>query len=208
MTDGENHPQVADWPHPIPPRRLAPLPPEERDPATEEVLEGLRFGRDQPVGNLFTTVAHHPRLLKRWSAMGGILLFRGELSGRDRELVILRTAWNCRAHYEWAHHVDFARAVGISDQEIGWVTEGPESTGWAAEDAVLLRAADELHLDARIGDAAWAQLAERYSPAQLVELCMLVGQYHLVAFALNSLGVQLESPGDWPDPSLRGGGAG
>jgi 4-carboxymuconolactone decarboxylase len=60
------------------------------------------------------------------------------------------------------------------------------------EDATLLRAADELHTDARISDPTWKELAGRYDEAQLVELCMLVGQYHTVAFALNSLGVQLE----------------
>src|SRR3546814_11705462 len=68
----------------------------------------------------------------------------------------------------------------------------PEAEGWSREDASLLRAADELHADSRIGDATWAALAERYDEAQLIELCMVVGQYHLVAFTLNSLGVQAE----------------
>jgi alkylhydroperoxidase family enzyme len=43
-----------------------------------------------------------------------------------------------------------------------------------------------------VGDATWAALADRYSDAQLLELCMVVGQYHLVAFTLNSAGVQRE----------------
>lgn len=201
-TDGTDH-RLPHWPHPLPERRLAPLPPEDREPATEELLESLRFGPDQPVGNIFTTLAHHPRLLKRWSAMGGVLLFRGELDPRDRELLILRTAWNCRAHYEWAHHVELARGLGISDDEIARITHGPDADGWPDADAVLLRAADELHDAARVGDGTWTALAERYGPAQLVELCMLVGQYHLVAFALNSLGVQLEPADGRPDPASR-----
>ena len=36
------------------------------------------------------------------------------------------------------------------------------------------------------------RLAARYDERQLIELPMLVGHYHLVAFTLNSLGVQLE----------------
>ena len=55
-----------------------------------------------------------------------------------------------------------------------------------------MRAADELHADSRIGDATWAALAERYTTEQLIEVPMVVGQYHLVAFTLNSLGVPLE----------------
>jgi hypothetical protein len=63
----------------------------------------------------------------------------------------------------------------------------------------LLRAADELHSDARISDATWEGLARELDEPQLIELPILVGQYHLVAFALNSLGVQPE-PGLEPLP--------
>jgi alkylhydroperoxidase family enzyme len=192
-----------EWPHPVPPQRIAPVPPDERSEAVEEVLAGVRVGSgpDGEVPNIFTTIAHHPRLLKRWTAFGGTLLFRGELGGRDRELLILRTAWNCRAHYEWDHHVTIGRQAGLSDDEIVRVTEGPDAAGWTSAEAALLRAADELHDHDRIDDATWAQLANgsnAYGPAQLVEICMVVGQYHLVAFTLNSLGVQLEVPED-PD---------
>jgi hypothetical protein len=53
-------------------------------------------------------------------------------------------------------------------------------------------AADELHRDSRIGDDTWAALRGRYDDKQLIELLMVVGQYHLVSFTLNSLGVQRE----------------
>ena len=75
------------------------------------------------------------------------------------------------------------------------MTEGPAAPGWDDGDAALLRAADELHADAVVSTTTWAELAKRYEPAQLVEIPMVVGQYHLVAFTLNSLGVQLDDPG-------------
>jgi alkylhydroperoxidase family enzyme len=53
-------------------------------------------------------------------------------------------------------------------------------------------AADELHDHSRISDGTWAELAAGYDEQQLIEVCMLVGNYHLVAFTLNSLGVELE----------------
>jgi len=55
-----------------------------------------------------------------------------------------------------------------------------------------MRAADELHDDSCLTDATWAALAERYGDHQLIEVPMLVGHYHLLAFTLNSLGVQVE----------------
>jgi 4-carboxymuconolactone decarboxylase len=177
--------------------RIPPLPAEGRAPEVEELLSGYR----RPDGSelhIFTTLARHPRLLKRWGAFGGTLLYRGRLSARDRELLILRTGYLTRARYEWGQHVEIGRAAGLGDDEIARVAAGPAAEGWSVDDATLLRAADELHADARIGDATWAALAERYDEQQLIEVCMTVGQYHLVAFTLNSLGVEPESD-DFPE---------
>ena len=57
---------------------------------------------------------------------------------------------------------------------------------------MLLTAADELHADACITDGTWLALADRYDERQQIEVPMLVGHYHMVAFTLNSLGVERE----------------
>lgn len=178
--------------------RIPPLPPSERDERTEELLASLRG----PVGddlNLFATLAHHPRLLKRWSAFGGLLLFGGELPDRDREVLILRTAANCGADYEWGHHTGLGRAAGLTEEDLVALAR-PTDVMPDDGDALLVRAADELHEDGELGDETWAELAARYSDAQLIELCMVVGQYHLVAFTLRSLRIQPE-PGTEEMPS-------
>jgi 4-carboxymuconolactone decarboxylase len=176
----------------VPEPRIPPLPPAQRDDRTEELLRSLRADPDGPDLNIFATLARHPRLLRRWSAFGGTLLYSGELPGRERELLILRTGWNCRAGYEWGQHVPIALDAGVTEDEVQRVPAGPDDAGWSEQDAVLLRAADELHRDARIGDGTWASLAATWSEMQLIEVCMVVGQYHLVAFTLNSLGVERE----------------
>jgi alkylhydroperoxidase family enzyme len=176
---------------PARPLRIKPLPPHERDDQANELLAPIAVnGRDL---NIFATLVRHPRLFSRWSTFGGTLLRRGELSGRSRELLILRTALHCRADYEWGQHVRIAGAAGVSDEEISRVVEGPDAPGWAALDAALVRAADELHRDSYIADGTWKVLAEHLNERQLIEVCMVVGQYHLVAFTLNSLGVEPET---------------
>jgi 4-carboxymuconolactone decarboxylase len=72
------------------------------------------------------------------------------------------------------------------------VMRGPSARGCDPSDAVLLRAVDELHEDACLSDETWSELAKNYDQRQLIEVPMLVGQYHLLAFTLNSLGVQPE----------------
>jgi alkylhydroperoxidase family enzyme len=171
--------------------RIPPLPRGDRDEPTEELLSSLRGAPDAEDLNIFATLARHPKLLKRWVAFGGVLLYGGTLPPRERELLILRTGRNCMSDYEFHQHVRIGLDAGVTHDEIAQLVTN-DDTAWPPEDRLLLRAADELHHDSRISDSTWAALAKRYDEQQLIEICMLVGQYHLVAFTLNSLGVEIE----------------
>jgi alkylhydroperoxidase family enzyme len=171
--------------------RIPPLPPEEQDEQARELLNGISAG-GAPAANIFSTLVRNPGLFRKWLPFGGKLLGGGKLPARDRELLILRTGWLCHAEYEWAQHREISKSIGISTDEIARVREGPDAVGWDPFDATLLRAADELHDDSKISDDTWAKLADRYDDQQLIEVPMLIGHYHMVAFTLNSLGVPLE----------------
>ncbi len=171
--------------------RLEPIPPDRMDPEIRE-----RLG-DGPVLNILATLAHHPKLLKRWMVFGNHVLSKSSLPARERELVILRIGWLCRSEYEWGQHVAIARRVGVTDEEIDRVTRGPEAEGWSVLDRAFLRATDELHADAFVSDETWAILAEHLDTEQRLDLIFAVGQYTLVSMALNSLGVQR-------DPGVEG----
>jgi alkylhydroperoxidase family enzyme len=178
--------------------RIPPLPESEWTPEVREVLGAAQMGGR--VLNIFRTLARHPKLLKRWLVFGNHVLFKSTVAARERELVILRTGWNCRAEYEWGQHVAIGKAVGLTDDEITRIASGPDAPGWSALDALLLRAADELHRDQRIADPTWTALAAHYDAQQLLDLIFTVGQYTLVSMALNSCGVQLdEGVAGFPD---------
>ncbi len=165
--------------------RLEPMALEDIDPEIRGMIEA------NPL-NIFRTLAHHPKAMKRWLVFGNHVLGKSTLGPRERELLILRAGWRCRAGYEWGQHEIIARASGISDEEIQRVADGPDAPGWDDFDAALLRAVDELHDDAFISDATWATLSTRYGPQEMIDLVFAVGQYHLVSMALNTLGVQLD----------------
>lgn len=184
------------------PPRVAPLPPADWDEPTRHVLQAIQIGDRVP--NIFATLAHHPDLLRRWLVFGTHVLVQSTLGPRERELLILRTGWNCRSEYEWGQHAIIARACGISDEEIRRVAAGPDAPGWDAFDAALLRAADELHRDSRIGDATWQALAARYDTRQLIDVVFAVGQYSLVSMALNTLGVPLDEGIEGFPPAVGG----
>jgi len=163
--------------------RLEPLPRADWDDETRALLGERTL-------NIFATLAHHPKLLKRWLVFGNHVLAKTTLSARDRELLILRTGWNCRAPYEWGQHVAIARGIGIGDDEIARVAQGPDADGWSEADAVLLRAADELHVDSALSDETYAALQSRYDAQNLLDLVFTVGQYHVVSMALNTFRVE------------------
>ncbi|MGH9018234.1 MAG: carboxymuconolactone decarboxylase family protein, partial [Acidimicrobiales bacterium] len=142
------------------PPRIAPLPEDERDDRARDLLAPTVVNGAEM--NIFTTLVRHPGLFQRWSNFGGYLLYRGKLPARARELLILRTAFNCRADYEWGQHVRIALGAGVAEAEIARVAEGPDAHGWSPADAALLRAADEMHRDARITETTWRVLAPGY----------------------------------------------
>jgi 4-carboxymuconolactone decarboxylase len=174
--------------------RIDPLPESEWEGDIAGILNALPPGADAPIGeyNVFRTLARHPDLFRSWLPFGGYLLVGGTLPATDRELAILRTAVRCRSSYEWGQHVRISLRMGIEREVIDRVFEGSDATGWTDGESAMLRAVDELHDESRISDSTWTELGKQYDETQLIELTMLIGQYHMVAFALNSLGVELD----------------
>lgn len=181
------------------PPRIPPIEPGEAPADIRAILRLSPGDFDVRLGenNVFTTLARHPGLFRAWLPLGGYLLGRGKLPDRDRELLILRTAVNCGSSYEWGQHVIIGMRAGLTREEVDRVVDGPGAEGWSDHDAALLRAADELHADVKVGDATWAELARTYADVQLMEAVMLVGHYRMVAGALESFGVELD---DWLEP--------
>lgn len=161
-----------------------------------------RPARTRPL-NILLVLAHNPHLLKPFLPWATALAVDGALDRRDSELLALRAAWNCRSAFEWGHHVEYAQAFGLSDVEIARIPNGPDARGWQHRQAALLRAADELHRSTTLRDETRASLGELFTPAQLIEIVMTVGQYTMLSMVANAFEVDVE-PGLEPLPSRAG----
>ena len=164
--------------------RIPPLPEGDWDDdlrpileAAPRRLEGGRLGDN----NIFSSLARHKDLFRAW------LPFDGKL---------IQARWSGEAAWiplgERRLEVSFENATSHPAPGEILFYHGPDADGWSAADATLLRAADELHERSKISDQTWAALAETYDERGLIEIPMLVGHYHLVAYALNSLEVELD----------------
>lgn len=139
---------------------------------------------------IFTELGRHPRLFRAWLPFGSALLLFGELPRVDTELVVLRTAHNCDCAYEWAQHERLAVRAGLSAAAVTAVRTGDDAEIWADRQRLLLRATDELHENQRIDPATVELLADELSDRQLIELCLLVGHYEMLAMLLNTKDVE------------------
>jgi len=175
---------------------------------------------------VFTALGRHRRLFRYWLPFAGTMLLRTELGRADVEVVVLRTACNCSSAYEWAQHATLARQAGVSAAAVaavpGWHGPADGSTGDVADDVadglsrrqrLLLAATDELHEHRVVSAPTWLQLTAELTENQLIELCMLVGHYEMLAMTLNSLGIEpersalagLDAPGMQTADRLRAG---
>lgn len=152
--------------------------------------------------NIFRTLAHAPKALTAFLGWGSYILSRrNALSERDRELVILRTGYNCRSGYEWTQHKRIGLDSGLSEDEIERIKAGPDAEGWSEIDRAMLRATDDLTGNHFVSDASWAALAPLGDKGRM-DLVMTVGQYTQVSMILNSFGIQVED--GWEvDPDLK-----
>jgi 4-carboxymuconolactone decarboxylase len=144
------------------------------------------------VVNIFRVLMQHPRLARAWSKFASYILSDQQtLAPREREILILRIGWLNQAPYEWEQHVRIGKAAGLTDDEIDRIGKGPKA-GWNRPDAALIQAADDLFENSVVSDETWKVLSERYNTEQMMDAVFTIGQYNLVSWALNSLGVPLD----------------
>lgn len=175
--------------------RIAPLEP----PYSPETADAL--ARWMPPGSaieplrLFRTLMVHEQLASRMRPLGaGILGPGATVPPLLREIVIHRTCALTGAAYEWGVHVRaFGEPLGLSAEQIRSTADGSPADGcWDAEQASVMRLADELHETSTLSDELWDALAERFSDVQLVELVVTAGWYHVIGYLCNAVRVESE----------------
>jgi alkylhydroperoxidase family enzyme len=147
-----------------------------------------------PEMHLFTTLGQRQLLFWAWAFYGARLL-RGRLPIADTELVILRVAHLRGSEYELQHHRKMGRRRGLDDATQAKIFAWPKvSDGLTDRQQVLLSATDEFINDRTISARVWQQLSSHLDRRQLIEFCMLAGQYDSLAATMSALDIPLDNP--------------
>jgi alkylhydroperoxidase family enzyme len=142
---------------------------------------------------LFRTLARDKRLIERF--MGGGLLDKGNLSLRQREIVIDRTTARLGCEYEWGVHIAFfAERIGFTPAHVAATVTGPGNDAcWTPDEQALIALVDDLVDRRTLSDTTWQRLAAHYDEAQILEAIALTGYYHTISFLCRGLDLPNEA---------------
>ena len=132
----------------------------------------------------FNLMVHEPRLGAALQKLGGIILYRGSLSARAREIAILCVAAHQQSEFERSAHEAIGRSAGLTDAEMAAIaTKAPLSLKDEKE-ACVLAASRALLENGDLDDAAYANAVRILGEPGLIELSTVIGYYSLVALQL------------------------
>lgn len=164
-------------------------------PDDVRTLIGRILPPDTPPFVLFTTMARDPRLFMRFAGRG--LMGKGNLTLRQREIIVDRVTAQCGSEYEWGLHVGYFGDALFSEAQLrSLVHGGPEDDCWTEEeDRILIRLCDSLHATCTLTDELYAEVKTVLGDEAIIEALMLAGNYRTVAYITEGLRLPLEDFG-------------
>lgn len=164
--------------------RLPYVDPAEAPPAVRDALENT------PPLNVFKMAAHASTAFRPFLRYGGTLLARLELDPVLRELAILRVAACAGCDYERVQHEPIAAGVGATPEQIARATE--PGAGAAGAEGLVYDLVEGSFRENRATPATTDALIEEIGGQGLIELLLVVGQYHGLAVLMNTVEIDLD----------------
>jgi len=162
--------------------------PGQLSPQTSQAVAAL------PPLNIFRMLSHADSAFAPFLGFAGSLLTQLELDPALRELVILITAKKTEAEYEWIQHVEIAKAVGVTEDQIAAVeAEDFSSNSLSPEAEALLGFAAQVLEQPRADDEAFAAVSAKFPPRQIVETLLVIGSYRMLGGVMTNLDLELDA---------------
>jgi len=146
-----------------------------------------------PRMHLFATLGQHKLLFQVWFLFGAVL-YAGRLPRPDTELVILRVAHLRDCEYELQQHRRFGARRGVPADIQEKIFAWPQADGLSPRSQALLTATDEFVMQRTISRDTWDVLSRHLKSRQLIEFCLLAGQYDGLAATISALQIPLDYP--------------
>ena len=143
--------------------------------------------------NLSLTTGHAPNIAKATSQVAQALRNDAVSPRLLRELAILRTAHVARSEYEFVQHVKLARGCGYPQAKIDAVPNWTASNLFDDKERVVLAYVDQFTRGGNVDDAAWSAMEKTFTPREIVEFSITIGNYYGNGLLTRALRVKLET---------------
>lgn len=141
-------------------------------------------------GNAIRTLATIPAMVDGLFPFQEYIAHQSSLPARQRELLILRTAWLLNNDVIWSEHAEAAKQAGMTAADLRRVAQGGAAPGWDPFEATLLRMADELFRNASITEATWKAVSAKLDLNGQLDAVMTVCDFTTAALLYNTFGIQ------------------
>lgn len=156
--------------------------------------EDREFLADLPPLNVWRMLAHSPSVFRPMVAFSSAYLSDGLLGHELREIVILRVGYLRDSDYEVFNHLRVAKLIDLSPDKVAALVPGQPQHAFTPEERDVLRFVDEVVTDGAASREAFDRVAAFLSPAEIVELTIVVGVYTMVSQFCATFEIEREDP--------------
>ncbi|HEY6302077.1 MAG TPA: carboxymuconolactone decarboxylase family protein [Terriglobales bacterium] len=169
--------------------RISLVEPAQASAEVKEIYDGKLKGKP---GNIQKALAHRPAMLGNF--LGFYASVGRSLDRKLYEAVYLRVSLINGCHYCTQHHIQGAKRVGLTPQEMNALKEGNYS-GFGAPELIALGYAEKLtRTPDGASDSDFTGLKKHFSDEQIVDLHMLIGLANLTNRVTGPLALEVEFP--------------
>ncbi|HEX5416331.1 MAG TPA: carboxymuconolactone decarboxylase family protein [Chloroflexota bacterium] len=151
-------------------------------------IAGLRGS----VLNLYRALANQPEALRAFMGVSRYVRDAASLDPALRELAILATAYALDVPYEKFHHLPAARRAGVAESKLAAFPAWRGSAAFGEAERAVLAYADEVARRRDVAPDTFATLRRFLSNAEIADLALTVGWYHLCAAIVGPLQIDIE----------------
>ena len=163
------------------------------DPADAEPHVAAVLGKAPDLG-IFRMVANAQRAFPAWMRFGATLFDADELAPLLREFAIARVAaMTPGADYEWVQHAAITLEVGGTDEQLGAIRRGElDGAVLGTDGRLVVRFTTQVVRDAAPDEDTLAAMTARFSPREIMQLLLVIGQYMMLGRIMATTRIDLQ----------------
>ncbi len=167
---------------------------ETKHPELAPLIDKIKAGRRGGLLNVYKLLLHSPPLAETWLDHVGAVRWKTALSGRMRELIVIRIANVNGVDYVLNQHIPtLALAEGVTLAECEALKDWKKSNMFSAAERAALAYADAMVLHTSVPDDVFEALRRHFDDRAIVELSVLIGTYLMHNRVMKALAIDLEA---------------